>query len=102
MRAAPFDLPAIELQLRFEDFALAGHQFEIDRRNHFAGALADADVADRVFARIAPVAVERGILVVRRNGRELVDHLLALGFADALDERLERLALQTLGQITAR
>ena len=41
-----FDVAAVELQLRFEDFALAGHEFEIDGENHFAGAFADADIAD--------------------------------------------------------
>ena len=92
MRAAFIDVAGIELQLRFEDFALAGHELEIDRGNHFAGAFADADVAEGEFPRIAPIAVERRVLLVRRNVGEIFDHLLAFGFADALDESLKRFA----------
>ena len=96
------DIARFELQLRFKNFALAGHQFEIDGEDDFAGALADTDISDGELARIAPIAVERRVVIVRGDRGELVDHLLAFGFADALDEGLESFVGQALGTEAGR
>src|SRR6266853_5816164 len=38
---------------------------------------------------------------MRRNGGELLDHLLALGFSDAFDETLKSFARQTIRPVPA-
>ena len=81
---------ALELQLRFEHLALRCRELEFGRRDDFACALAFAQIADTVLASIAPILIELGCDVVRRHDHQVFDHLLALGFADALDEGAER------------
>ena len=50
------NVPLLQGHLRLEHFPFGRSQIEFDGGNHFAGAFADAHVAQRVFAGIAPVA----------------------------------------------
>src|SRR3954471_20996965 len=88
----------LERQLRLEGLALRGGQAEVDRRDDLAGALADAHVAVRVLARVAPVGEHFGMLVVGRDGRQVLDQRAHAGLADALDPVAEDLVLLALPQ----
>ena len=89
------------MELSLERFPLDRDQLEVDRRYHLARALAHAVVTHGEHARVSPVAVEGGVLLVGRHGGQLVEHLAAGRLADALDEVLERLARIVLGQVAA-
>ncbi len=86
------DVLLFEGELGFESLAFAGSELEINGGDHFAGALADAHVAEGEDARVVPVRVERGIRGVGRNFGEVLDHELTFGFADAADVGLEGFA----------
>jgi hypothetical protein len=88
-----------KLELRFEGFPFRCRQREVHGPDYLARAFADAHVAGGVLARVGPIGVERGIYVVHGHGRQIVDHFLALRFADALDKRFEALPIPALRQI---
>ena len=94
-------LAALEVVERLERDALARRQTELDQRHHLAGAFADADVADGVLARIAPVRVVGAIVGVGGNASEVLEQLAHASLADASDEGLEALALLALADVQA-
>ena len=68
-------------------------------RHHFARAFADADVADRVLARVVPVDVEAGVDVVRGNEHQVLEAFLDRLLPDARHPAAEALAVVTLGGV---
>ena len=83
------ELAIIEEKLGLESIGFGSRESELSERNHLAGTLADAHVADGELARIAPVAVEAGVDVVRRDRREFVEHFLEGFLANPAAEGLE-------------
>src|SRR5205823_2512425 len=72
--------------------ALRGGESKLHSGYDFPGALTGTHVADGEFAWVTPVAVKRGIDVMRGNGRQIVQHRLQILLADAGAEILECLA----------
>ena len=86
----------VEEHLGFEDLAFGSCEAHLRDGHHFAGALADAHVADGVLARIAPVRIEGWVALVRRHLLQRLDELAQIRLADAPREGLEALALGAL------
>ena len=66
-------LAVLKEQLRFKRGTLGIAETEVGGADHLTGALAHAHVADAVCPRVAPIGVERRVLRVRRNRRQILD-----------------------------
>ena len=85
------EVSCFELELGLEHLTLRAGQIKLRERHHLAGALADTHVADAEFTRIAPVAVVVGVNLVKRHGRQVIDHLAKRALADPRGEVVEAL-----------
>ena len=71
-------------------------------RDDFTGTLANADIADRELAIVAPIGLESRIFVMSGNLGQVIDHAFDLDFANPLDKGLERFTLLALRHIPTR
>src|SRR5262245_42170817 len=90
------------MQLRFEYQALCVGQVELSDRNDLPSAFTYPQIADGEFAWIAPVGIQRSILLVRPDLHERLDDRAALLLSDAFDEFLKRFRALAVAYITAR
>src|SRR5580658_10731319 len=83
-------------------FALGGCEIELHRGHNFARALADAHVAQSIFAGITPITEQRTIGGIGWRAGEVFKLGFQFDFAYALDEIFEGFASRALRDILRR
>ena len=91
-----------ERVLRIVELLLRLLKAELDEGHDLARTLADADVADRVFARVAPVAVVARVVLVGGRLLNRREHLAELLLANARHECLEALVALAVTEVVLR